>query len=69
MRNLFKKKIEPKCEYCAIGNKTKNNTIICIKYGINKPNHHCKNFKYDPLKRIPKKTIKLSNFEKKDFEI
>ena len=64
---MFKKKISPSCEYCSIGKARTNKTILCVKYGITLPKNHCKKFKYDPLKRVPKKQIENSYFEKKDF--
>lgn len=67
MKNLFKKKISPACEYCSIGKTLKNNSILCVKYGITNPKNHCKKFKYDPIKRIPKKQTENLSFDKKDF--
>ena len=68
MRNMFKKKITPSCEYCAVGILT-NNKILCVKYGVTSSKNNCKKFKYDPLKRIPKKQQGIINFSEKDFKI
>ena len=68
MKNLFRKNISPSCEYCSTGVLV-NNKILCIKYGVTNSKNNCKKFKYDPLKRIPKKPKKISQFNEKDFII
>ena len=68
MKNLFDKKISPSCEYCHIGKKfLDDGTILCVNSGVVDPSYHCKKFKYDPLKRIPKIRAYSSDLDKEDF--
>lgn len=60
---LFRKKIQRSCEYCTFGGKLDEDQIICQKCGIVPTDHHCRRFRYDPLKRVPPKPAK-QNFEK-----
>lgn len=60
---LFRKKIERLCAYCVFGGKIDNDTIICQKCGVVPAGHHCRRFRYDPLKRVPPQP-KEQNFEK-----
>lgn len=54
----FDDKIQPKCDYCRFGKRSKNeNKIICEKNGIVSPDHSCGKFVYSPLKRIPVKQL------------
>lgn len=69
MKKLFKKDIPASCEYCSIGKSLNKTKILCVKYGITSPKNQCKKFKYDPLKRVPKKQIENFNFDEKDFEL
>ncbi len=64
---LFKKNISPSCEYCCYSKKIANDLMGCVKYGITNKENCCKKFKYNPLKRIPKKPKPILNFNKKDF--
>ncbi len=67
---LFGKNVEPACEYCEFGNKTKDEQmILCIKYGVVHPTFSCKKYIYSPLKREPKPPISVPKFNKEDFEI
>ncbi len=70
MKNLFNKKISPLCEYCHTGEKSLDNeTILCINSGVVDPSYHCKKFKYDPLKRVPKINSHSNRFKKENFII
>lgn len=54
----FDNKIEPKCDYCQYGKRSKNDSkIICEKNGLVDPNHSCGKFAYSPLKRVPVKQL------------
>ena len=68
---LFRKKIDRYCSYCALAGKIDEENMICQKYGIVPKTHHCRKFKYDPLKRIParKKSVGFEKFEDKDFSL
>ena len=68
MKNLFSKKISQSCEYCHIGEKCLDDeTILCTNSGVVDPSYHCKKFKYDPLKRVPKINPHSHDFKKEDF--
>ena len=70
----FGKAIEPKCEYCEHGNRTKEgNKVLCPKKGMVDAGYHCPKFLYSPLKRIPVKQLERvgwleGDYEEKDFE-
>lgn len=62
------KPIEPMCEYCERAH-TESGTLICSKKGEVSSDDSCKKFKYDPLKRVPRKPKLNTDFSAKDFEI
>lgn len=68
---LFRKKMEKFCSYCAYGTTMSDNTVICSKRGIQKPESHCWRFRYDPCKRIPSKmkALDFSRFHTEDFSL
>ncbi len=65
--DLFKKKtyyfdrtIAPSCSYCRFGKRTKDNRrILCEKQGLMEEDQSCKQFFYEPLKRIPTKQLNI----------
>ena len=58
--NLFQKKIEPRCAYCARGKALNEEQIACPKKGVMSPGSSCRAFQYDPLKRVPPRPAKLA---------
>ena len=38
---LFRKKIEPRCSYCARGGRANDHEVICAKKGIVPAESHC----------------------------
>lgn len=50
---LFRKKIDRFCSYCVYAGKLDDETYLCAKRGFVAACHHCRKFKYDPLKRVP----------------
>lgn len=62
---LFQKDIEPRCAYCAQG-RPMGERVICARKGIMDPAAHCRSFRYDPLKRVPPKPVKLDFTKWKD---
>ncbi len=60
---LFRKKIEPRCSYCARGGRANDHEVICAKKGIVPAESHCGAFRYDPLKRVPPRPAKLETEE------
>ena len=57
--NLFQKKIEPRCTYCAHGRAMGEEQVVCPKKGVMAAGSHCRSFKYDPLKRVPPRPAKF----------
>lgn len=56
--NYFNKKIDPKCDYCQHGKRTREgNKVLCEKSGMVELNYSCGKFIYSPLKRIPVKQL------------
>ena len=50
---LFRKKIDRYCTYCQHSGKIDEESMVCQYYGVVPCDHHCRRFRYDPLKRIP----------------
>ena len=66
----FNKKLPKKCEYCIYGKGSSySDEILCLKKGVTNANDSCKKYKYDPLKRVPKRPKLADNYKSEDFEI
>ncbi len=67
---MFDKTVIKKCEYCLsatpIGN---DGEMICLKRGIVNSDDLCRKYKYDPLKREPKKQKIADNYSAEDFKL
>jgi len=59
--SLFQKKIEPRCVYCTYSRTLGEDQVVCPKKGVMAAGSHCRAFRYDPLKRVPPRPVKLSN--------
>lgn len=68
---LFRKKIDPRCAYCAKGRTISGDQVACIKKGIVAPEDHCGSFSYDPLRRVPPRPVKpdTEKLKQEDFEL
>ncbi len=66
---MFRKNMEPNCEYCNLGKMLSDGNVICQKYGLIQPKVDCKKFEYCSLKRIPRRPANLPEFEQSDFSI
>lgn len=68
---LFRKNIEPNCAYCKHASSAEPGTIICVKHGIQPDNHHCRRFKYDPLRRVPPKhkAMDFTQYDNVDYTL
>lgn len=68
---LFRKKIQRACAYCTFGGQIDEDNIICQKCGVVPSSHHCRRFRYDPLKRTPPKPKKqeFEQFKEADFTL
>ena len=53
------RKMDPRCAYCQRGQQINEREVACVKRGIVPVEHHCRAFKYDPLKRAALDTEKL----------
>lgn len=68
---LFQKNIEPRCAYCKKGISLDDEQILCSRKGVVNPGGACRRFRYDPLKRVPKKpiTVNFSHLKEEDFKL
>ncbi len=68
---LFKRKIEPRCAYCARGAALDEETVACPKRGVMPAGGSCGAFRYDPLKRVPPQpaTPDFSKLKDEDFTL
>lgn len=57
--SLFREDMEPRCAYCAKGSILEEDKILCSKKGVVAAGGQCRNFRYDPLKRVPPKPAVL----------
>lgn len=71
LRKLFRKNIEPRCTYCAYGTPLSDGSrLTCPRRGVVEATHHCRSFRYDPLRRTPPKPAALrGRFTAADFSI
>jgi len=70
-QKLFNKKdYREVCENCFFGVLSpEKNCVFCSQTGIVKNEYSCKKYKYDPLKRIPKRPKKLPSYNENDFKL
>ena len=68
---LFRKKIEPRCADCEKGAPIGADQVACRRRGVVSAGEHCASFRYDPLKRVPPRPVKLATdtLKKEDFEL
>ena len=68
---LFRKDIEPRCGYCARGTVVNDREVACPRKGVVAVEYHCRAFRYDPLKRVPPRPVKLdtAGLREEDFQI
>ena len=71
MKKLFNKNdVSPSCAHCTHGRLAPDKeTVLCKKLGIVEMNFTCRKFKYDPLKRQPKRPKPLEKFDEADFSL
>ena len=69
--SLFRKDIEPRCTYCEKGSPINEREVVCPRKGVVPAEFHCRLFRYDPLKRVPPRPVKLqtSKLSEEDFSI
>ena len=68
---LFQKRIEPHCIYCTHGRALDDKQVVCPKKGVMAAGSYCRSIKYDPLKRVPPRPVKLSGLTNRedDFKL
>lgn len=68
---LFWKKIDHACAYCVHGAKLEEDQVLCAKKGLKSAGDKCFRFKYDPLKRVPKKAkaLDFSRYGDEDYTL
>ena len=67
---IDKKNIEASCSYCAHGKFSPlGETILCQKKGIVEKDFYCKKFKYDVLKRQPRRPREIDHFDAEAFTL
>lgn len=63
-------KIDPKCEYCEHGRLSPDGeTVLCPKKGVVARDFSCRRFRYDIMKRTPRKPPKPRSFSEEDFKL
>lgn len=66
----FGTNISPACEYCAHSRPSPDGRMYyCLKVGVVYPYHKCRKFRYDPLRRIPRRRPALPKFSPEDFQL
>lgn len=69
-QSLLNNKLPPACIYCAIGKVScDGKSVLCTKKGVMMPDSHCRAFRYDPLKRVPKEKAQLPEYSAEEFSI
>lgn len=68
---LFRKKIERSCTYCSHGGRVDQDTVLCRRKGFVRACSGCRHFRYDPLKRIPRRQRPqdFSQYEDRQFTL
>ena len=68
---LFRKDIEPRCVYCAKVSPISDREVACPRKGVVDASFNCARFRYDPLKRVPPRPVKLEtgNLTEEDFRL
>lgn len=66
---LFRKKIDRYCFYCQFAGKIDDTSMICQFCGVVPCEHHCRRFRYDPLKRIPGRRASKPEPKDADFSL
>lgn len=58
------------CANCAHGRHTpQGDAVLCEKKGVKATDSCCRQFKYDPLNRIPSKPLALSEHSPEEFQL
>ena len=68
---LFRGNIDPRCAYCQFASTLNDRECMCVKRGVVPVEHHCRSFRYDPLRREPPRPTPLDtdHLWEKDFSL
>ena len=71
MKKLFgKKDIVASCSYCAHGRIAPDKeSVLCKKSGLVDIDYSCRKFRYDPLKRQPRRPKPIVKYDEEDFSL
>ena len=66
----FNKDIPPACASCRRGRRCPGtDRVLCSLRGVMEPADACRKYRYDPLKRVPKRPRKLPVYKPEDFAL
>lgn len=69
-QKLFDPTLSPACAYCAHGRPAPDGeSVLCVKKGVMRKDSACRKYRYDPLKRTPKKKPRLPQYNAEEFEL
>lgn len=64
------KKYDNECRNCEVGRISPDGqNVLCPKKGIRELDGKCRAYRYDPLKRCPKKSLVVESADPADFEL
>lgn len=64
------KKYPKKCISCIFARVPDDKSVVlCEKKGVVDPDSHCRKYEYDPLKRVPQKSVISTDFTAEDFSL
>lgn len=65
------RKVDPNCVYCKYGTRISEREVVCLKRGVVPVEHHCRAFRYDPLKRVPPRpaVLRTGGLSEADFSL
>lgn len=67
---LFPQKAFQACKNCVLGRPSfDGKRILCIRRGVVDPDYSCRKYKYNPLKRIPRRNPILPTFDRDEFKL
>ena len=66
----FNNDLQKSCQWCIHGKKSDYfDDIFCKKHGVTTRADSCRHYKYDPLKRTPRKIKPAGEFNADDFKL
>lgn len=69
-KSVFNKKLPHSCEYCLHSTLLEyTKETVCKKRGVTGLKDSCSSYKYDPLKRTPKRAEISDNYSPEDFNL